>query len=273
MDIKPAISRITIYPVKSLEGIELQKAQIANGGCLLHDREYAIKDINNKYVNGKKNALVHLLRMRINLEQRIIFFKHELESEWHEFSLENKQQEIDEYLSSFFGKPVKLYKNSEGRFLDVPDISGMTLLSTASLQAVSGWFNNIDIDETRARFRATLEISNVPAFWEDRLFCSEVEAVEFKIGDVTVLGMSPRARCIVPTRHPQTGDTTQGFQKSFAQNRKETIPLWSSLTVYNHAYYLSVDCLLPASESGKWINTGDEIKITGKTKRPLYQFY
>ncbi len=264
MEIKPVISCITIYPVKSLEGIDLQKVQIGNGGCLLHDREYAIKDLNNKYVNGKKNALVHLLRMQIDLAQNKISFRHETETNWHQFSLEGEKGKIDEYLSLFFNIPVNLHKNTTGRFLDVPDESGVTVISSASIETVSGWFNQMEIEETRTRFRANIEISAVPAFWEDQLFYNDETAIEFTIGEVHVFGMAPRARCIVPTRHPQTGDVIRGFQKSFADHRTGSLPEWSNLENYSHSYYLSVDCYLPPTEVGKWICVGDELKIIGK---------
>ncbi len=270
MEQAPFIEKITIYPVKSLDGISLQQARVGNGGCLQHDREYAIKDMDGKFVNGKKNALVHLLRMTINLENEIISFRHETETGWHQFHLQKHKRGIDEYLSSFFKMPVTLHKNSEGRFLDIPDISGVTILSTASLQTVAGWFNEMKIEETRERFRATLEIAAVPAFWEDRLFYDEETAIEFTIGDVHAFGMSPRARCVVPTRHPQTGEIIHGFQKSFADHRREALPSWSTLPLYNHAYHLSVDCLIASSETGKWIKTGDEITIVGKIKQPQY---
>lgn len=264
MEITPAISRITIYPIKSLDGLDLQKAQIGSGGCLLHDRAYAIKGLDLKYVNGKKNPLVHLLRMKIDLDRQVVFFRHQSESQWHEFSLTDQKIDIDKYLSVFFGMPVNLHKNTEGRFLDEPDISGMTILSTASLQEVSAWFGNMPVAETRKRFRATLEVSHVPAFWEDQLFNDESKAVAFTIGDVKVLGMGPRARCIVPTRHPDTGAMIHAFQKSFTQKRSESLPPWSALPNYNHNYYLSVDCMLPKSEVGKWIQVGDAIKIAAR---------
>jgi len=267
----PFIERITIYPVKSLDGVLLQQAQVGNGSCLQHDREYAIKTPDGKFVNGKKNAMVHLLRMKIDLENEIISFRHQNETGWQEFDLQKDNAAADGYLSSFFKMPVQLYKNSEGRFLDIPDISGVTVLSNASLQTVSGWFNVMNIEETRERFRATLEIAAVPAFWEDHLFFDEETAIEFTIGDVRVYGMSPRARCIVPTRHPQTGGIIYGFQKSFADHRKESLPAWSTLLNYNHGYHLSVDCHIPSSETGKWIKTGDEITIVGKTK--LHQYH
>ena len=264
MEINPVIKCITIYPVKSLDGIELPKAKIGTGGCLEHDREYAIINSNGKYVNGKSNALVHLLRSKIDFEKELISFRHETAITWQQFHLQNDKALIDEFLSAFFNMPVALHKNTGGKFLDIPVKSGMTILSTASLQTVGGWFNDMPLKETRKRFRATLEIANVPAFWEDRLFYQERTVVEFKIGEAILYGMSPRARCVVPTRHPQTGEVIHAFQKTFAKQRIENLPGWSVLDDYGHGYYLSVDCYIPLTEFGKWIEVGDEVKIIGK---------
>ena len=263
MEINPVVDRITIYPVKSLDGILVQKAQIGNGGSLIHDREYAIIDSNGKYVNGKSNERVHLLRSQINFESEVISLKHENETNWNHFHLQNDKATLDEYLSTFFEMPVELYKNTLGEFLDIPVQSGVTVLSTASLNTVGSWFNNMDIEETRKRCRATIELTAVPAFWEDKLFLEEGKAIEFKIGDIILQGISPRARCIVPTRHPETGEAIHGFQKTFAKQRTANLPPWSTLDDYNHGYYLSVDCYIPPSEFRKWIAVGDEVLITG----------
>lgn len=264
MEQAPSIERICIYPVKSLDGTWLQKAQIGPGGSLLHDREYAIIDGDGKFVNGKKNPLVHLLRMQMDLEDNTISFRHQYQTQWHSFHLQNDKDAIDLYLSSFFNKQVTLKQNTEGGFLDVPVRSSMTLLSTASLQTVAGWFDNLPLEQTRQRFRATLELGNVPAFWEDRLFTTQGKAIEFTIGDVKVLGMSPRARCVVPTRNPKTGDGIHAFQKTFADRRLQNLPAWSVLENYGHTYYLSVDCMIPLTETGKWISIADEVRLTGK---------
>jgi uncharacterized protein YcbX len=128
---------------------------------------------------------------------------------------------------------------------------------------VADWFN-LNLDEIRKRFRATIEIENVPAFWEDRLFKKPGIGIEFKIGDVTLYGMSPRARCVVPTRHPVTGEVTHAFAKSFTRHRAVSLPDWSTLSDYEHHYYLSVDCYIPATEMGKFIETGMEINIIGE---------
>lgn len=270
MEIKPVVDRITIYPVKSLDGVLLQKAQIGNGGSLLHDREYAIIDSNGKFVNGKSNAQAHLLRCKIDFENEVISFRHQGETSWANFHLQKNKTDIIEFLSSFFKMPVALYKNTEGEFLDIPVQSGVTVLSTASLQTVGDWFGNMDIEETRKRFRATIELTGVPVFWEDKLFLEKRMAIEFKINDVTLLGVSPRARCVVPTRHPETGEVIHGFPKLFANERKANLPGWSTLEDYDHGYYLSVDCYIPPSEFGKWISVGDEVKISGKKTLPTF---
>ncbi|MBK6772560.1 MAG: hypothetical protein IPG78_10635 [Ignavibacteria bacterium] len=70
----------------------------------------------------------------------------------------------------------------------------------------------MDLEEARKRFRATVEIDGVPAFWEDHLFSNEGKRIEFKIGDVTLFGISPRARCVVPTRNPETGEVIHAFR-------------------------------------------------------------
>lgn len=266
MQTKPVVGSIAIYPVKSLDGISLQKAQIGNGDCLIHDREYAIVDSNGKFVNGKSNAAVHLLRSAVDFESETISFRHEFADTWNNFHLQKDKSAIDEFLSTFFKMPVTLVRNTEGEFLDIPVQSGVTVLSNASLQTVGGWFNNMDIEETRKRFRATIEITGVSAFWEDKLFLEEGTCIEFKIGEVILYGISPRARCVVTTRHPQTGEVLHGFPKIFSQQRNKTLPQWSTLQDYGHAYYLSADCYIPPTEFAKWISIGNEVKIIGKKR-------
>ena len=261
MQTKPVVENITIYPVKSLDGMSLQKAQIGNGGCLMHDREYAIVDSNGKFVKGKNSDLVYLLRSEIHFENGIISFRHESENQWNSFHVEKDKPAINEFLSAFFKMPVTLARNTEGEFMDIPVQSGVTVLSNASLKTVSTWFNDMNMEETRKRFRATIEITGAPAFWEDKLFLEAGTAIEFKIADVTLYGISPRARCVVPTRHPQTGEIFHGFPKVFAKQRMANLPKWSTLENYGHAYYLSVDCYIPPTEFGKWIATGNELTI------------
>ena len=264
MKIEPIVSRITIYPVKSLDGVSLQKAMITKGGCLLHDREYAISDEEGNFIIGKTNPLVYTLRSLVDFVNESISFRKQGETTWNQFHLEKEKSAIQSYLAKYFGVPILFHKNSMGRFMDIPDISGVTVLSTSSLKSVSEWYNNLNLDETRKRFRATIEIEGVPAFWEDYLFSKVGRGIEFKIGDVTMFGMSPRARCVVPTHNPETGEVIHAFPKSFTRHRAASLPEWSTLNEYGHHYFLTVNCYIPATEIGKFIKYGDKVVIIGE---------
>jgi uncharacterized protein YcbX len=261
----PVVSRIDIYPVKSLDGISLQEAQIAEGGCLDHDREYALFDSSGNFINGKANPLVHLLRSKVDFESEMISLRHQQDNTWKHFHLQKEKAAMESWLSDFFSEPVVMHQNKTGRFLDIPDIAGLTVLSAASLQSVSEWYQ-MDLSEIRKRFRATIEMKNVLPFWEDHLFSTEGKGVEFSIGDVKVIGLTPRERCVVPTRNAKTGEVTHAFPKIFSRHRSKNLPADSLLESYGHYYYLTVNCYVPATETGKWIRTGDEIKITGEKK-------
>ncbi len=265
----PLVSKITIFPIKSLDGVSLQKAMISAGGCLVHDREYAIFNKLGKFVNGKSTPLVHSLRSEFDLDNNIVAFRRNEETVWKKFDLLNENNKIASYLSDHFKIPVTFLQNSTGRFLDIPDISGITVLSTASLDVVSNWFDDLSVEESRKRFRATIELEGVEAFWEDHLFTSDGKSIEFLIGDVTVFGISPRARCVVPTRNTISGEVTKAFPKTFAKQRAAALPEFSLLEEYGHNYYLSVDCYIPDSETGKYINTGDAVKIIGEKESPF----
>lgn len=261
---EPVLGRITIYPVKSLDGMVLQKAMIGEGGCLLHDREFALSDEEGNFIIGKSNPLVHKLRSIVNFETGIISLRHQEEIKWNQFHLEKENIALNSYLSDFFSTPVILQQNNAGRFMDIPDIAGVTVLSASSLQSVAAWYPGMTLEETRQRFRATMEIENVHPFWEDHLFSKEGTGIEFQVGEVTIYGMSPRARCVVPTRNPETGETIHAFPKIFAKHRYESLPSWSQLKEYGHNYHLSVNCYVPPSEKGKWVQTGDPVKIIGE---------
>jgi uncharacterized protein len=264
MDIKPLLSRITIFPVKSLDGMDLQQAEIAIGGCLKHDRSFAIFDQAGRKVNGKSNPLVHTLRSRFDPDLGLLSFQSGECPDWQSFYWDEQASLLDEYLSGHFGLAVHMVHEPTGRLLDIPDISGATVLSTSSLEEVSSWMDGMDIAETRRRFRATLEISGVPAFWEDMLFARVGVGVVFNLGDVSLIGMSPRARCVVPTRDTHTGQVAHGFAKRFSERRADRLPGWSNLEEFGHFYHLSVDCALPDSEVGKTLRVGDALTIIGE---------
>ncbi len=69
---RAALARIAIFPIKSLNGIELTHTAISAGGALKHDREYAIVDGQGRFVNGKRHPLIHQLRAKFDLDQSTV---------------------------------------------------------------------------------------------------------------------------------------------------------------------------------------------------------
>ena len=257
----PFIARITLYPIKSLEGMVVTQAKVSPGGTLAYDREFALLGPDGKFVNGKGNAKVHRLRSVFDRETRTVALS--IEGSRQSFHVEEDRAELEAWLSGFFGFPVRLVCNTLTGFPDDREAFGPTIISTATLAEVSSWFPGIDPDNLRLRLRANIEIGGVPAFWEDRLFNEPGTVVEFEVGAVRFAGVNPCQRCVVPSRDPFTGETYSGFQKTFANRRQETLPPWAARSRFNHYYRLSVNTRLSPSQVGKVISIGDEIKVIG----------
>ena len=58
------LSKILIFPVKSLDPIALDEVEISEGGALKGDREFAMFDKSGKYINAKRYPKIHLIRAR-----------------------------------------------------------------------------------------------------------------------------------------------------------------------------------------------------------------
>lgn len=122
---------------------------------------------------------------------------------------------------------------------------------------------SLALENVRERFRATLEISGVPAFWEDQLFSeNERNVVRFTIGEVHFEGSNPCARCPVPPRDPRTGEILEGFQKRFTQLREATLPPWSPRSRFDHFYRLSTNTRVPSTESNKLLRLHDPLHLS-----------
>jgi len=257
----PYVGKILLYPIKSLDGIEVDEATILDRGALQYDREFAFVDTQNRFVNGKRHAKIHLLRANFSLEQRLIRIKFPGKNSEQVFHLDRERPEIAAAFSDFLGFPVQLQQNTVMGFPDDTDSPGATIISTATLTEVASWFSGISVDEMRRRMRANIEIDGVPAFWEDGLFAASGETVAFKVGDVQFLAINPCQRCVVPTRDSYSGEVYPNFQKIFGQKRQATLPMWVNTAQFNHFYRLAVNTRVPVAEAGKIIQLGNNIDI------------
>jgi uncharacterized protein YcbX len=189
----PTLDRISIYPVKSLDGVAVEAARVLPSGALEHDRRWQLVDMESRVVNAKRSPLFHAIRAEFDLAgqgsdvprlgSNVIHLAVDPEAvraraipgiarlaglEPASFPLVPGPDGPCGWLSEALGVDVLLLERAEGGFPDDRDAPGPTVISTATLAEVARWFR-LDVEEARRRFRANLEIGGCDAFWEDAL--------------------------------------------------------------------------------------------------------
>ncbi|WP_428308837.1 MOSC domain-containing protein [Lacipirellula sp.] len=257
----PRLSRITIYPIKSLDGYEADAAELMPTGPIVGDRRWAIVDPMRQFVNGKRTPAIHPIRAAFEQNGAIVTLHHpNLESLSCE--LPNDVDRAGEWLSEAIGRKCLLIENQAIGFPDDADASGPTLVSVSSLERVAAWFG-LELDEVRRRFRANLEIDAAEPFWEDRLVATDTGPTQFTLGDVLFRGRTPCQRCAVPSRDSLTGEITSGFAKAFSAHRQAELPAWAPVDAFNHFYRLTLNTSLAPTHAGAMaIRLGDELRVT-----------
>ena len=200
----PYLSGITIYPVKSLDGLRLAEATVLPCGALLNDRRWRLIDTEGRVVNAKRTDRFHSIRAEFEgmdedstrLSQSAsghfvtLWIGHELDEmsgnsqSVETFPLIPGSEGPCEWLSDALREHVFLEERVEGGFPDDRDAAGPTVISTETLSEVARWFGWDDA-EAKRRFRMNLELTaeskevssderenselTYEAFWEDRL--------------------------------------------------------------------------------------------------------
>jgi uncharacterized protein YcbX len=250
------LDRITIYPIKSLDGVDVPAARVLGSGSLENDRRFAIVDKSGKFVNGKRTAAIHAIRAEYDLAAMRVRL-----GGVDEFSLRDEQAEIAAWLSQALQLDCEIVENTIVGFPDDVDAPGPTLISTPTLAAVTEWFPGLTLDEARRRFRANLEITADAPFWEDQLVASAGEEPSFRIGAAQFCGVNPCQRCAVPARDALTGEVTAGFQKTFASARQQHLPPWAPRERFNHFYRLAVNTRLAPGQSPRQLRVGETVTL------------
>jgi uncharacterized protein YcbX len=254
----PTLDLITLYPVKSLDGVNVTEARVLPSGGLENDRRWRLVDMEGRVVNAKRTPLFHAIRAEFALEERLVTLwvdpaaiaaaaipgvERLKDLGRDSFHLVPGSEGPCDWLSEALGVGVLLQERADGGFPDDRDAPGPTLVSTASLAEVARWFG-FDLAEARRRFRANLEIGGCDTFWEDTL-ASPAPAVappslldlppdlpadpyadlpppeprEFSIGEARFRATNVCKRCVVPSRDGRTGAVTAHFRDAFEARR------------------------------------------------------
>ncbi len=259
----PKLRRITVYPIKSLDGHDLSESTVLPNGALADDRRYALVDGWGKYINGKTCPAIHGIRATFSEDVQNVTLS--CEGQQKSFAMAAEQAGLAAWCGEVLGMKCRLIENAAGGYPDDCDSPGPTLISTASLETVTSWFEGLDLAEARRRFRFNLELADAPAFWEDGLVPEQHQVRRFRLGDLVWQGHGICMRCVVPTRDSNDGAVTASFARDFTRHREETLPSWSPVGRFDHFYRLGVNTRLDsdvnAEDTGNVLRVGDSIEL------------
>lgn len=253
----PRIERLGVYPVKGLDGVDLEESRLLPGGTLQYDREFALFDGSGEVLNGKRTDRVHDLDTDFDPATRTLGVEPPA-GERRSFGLEADTEEAAEWLSEFFGVALSLERDTDLGYVDRRSM-GPSVISTATLEEVASWFEGMTVEGARRRLRANVEVSGVGPFWEDR-FVGE-DAPAFEAGGVRFEGVTPCGRCVVPARDPDTGEPLPDFRERFVEKREETFPPWADEDIFDHFYTLMLIASVPEADRGVTVAVGDPVTV------------
>src|SRR6266478_8451997 len=217
------LAKIRLHPIKGLDPVSVPEARIGANGGLDLDRVWVLFSVNGAWINGKRTTAIHHIRAKYDPGVSMVTLMVSGDAAKNNklsptsFAFPSDYERAASWFSEYFEQTVIVRHVPEG----IPDdglATGPTIVSTASLRSVCDLFPGVEVNEARERFRTTLEIDGVPAFWEDQLFSKEENyPVRFKIGEVAFEGSNPCVRCPVPPRNPAPAKISSASRKSSAK--------------------------------------------------------
>jgi len=254
------LSRLTLFPIKSLDGWWPAAAAVLPSGALAGDRAWALRTADGVLLNAKRSARLHTLRATFREAGRRVALAAPGVPPG-EFLLDADTAALAGWLTAALGEPVSLDHDPFRGFPDDLEAPGPTLVSTATLAAVAEWFG-LGLDEARRRFRTNLEVGGVPAFWEDALAGeSPAAGARLRIGGAVWRAANVCQRCAVPARDSRGGEAQAGFQREFMRRREAALPAGAPRARFNHFYRLTLNLAPVTIAAGAVVRVGDAVEV------------
>lgn len=234
------VTGLFIYPIKSLQGIELREAEVLERG-FKHDRRWIIVDAENNQITQRTHP--HLSQIKIRIESDNIVASHngfaDLEipltisqdpkinvTVWNEQQVE--ALEADSVINSWISKVAK----SECRLAFMPEdgkraINPERARNNENVSFADGYPYLIVSEESLEdlnsrmektlpmhRFRPNIVVAGEKPYGEDGW-------KDFKIGTVDFYGTNACKRCVFTTINQETGEKGVEPLKTLATYRRE----------------------------------------------------
>jgi uncharacterized protein YcbX len=233
------VSRLFIYPIKSLGGIELAQARVTDRG-FEHDRRWMLVDNRNRFISQREHAPMALLR--VSIEPDGLLVKHAVLG--HEILIPFKPETnikgqfivwddtctgqyvsaaADEWFSDILNIECRLVYMpddshravdekyaQQGKLTSFSDAFPFLLLGQASMDDLN---DRLELKLPISRFRPNIVFTGGYAFAEDTM-------AHFKIGHIHFNGSKLCARCNIPTIDQDTAIAAKEPTRTLARYRK-----------------------------------------------------
>jgi uncharacterized protein len=233
------ISKLFIYPVKSLGSIELQNAQITDRG-LEQDRRWLLVDENNQFLTQRTFPGLALLKTTIIEDKLIVFVKNREEDSltldilptlgekiqvdiWDDHCEANHiSSTADDWFSKKLKRKVKLVympdssiRNVDEKYALHNDITSFSdgypilMIGQSSLDDLN---SRLDVPVPINRFRPNIVFTGGVPYQED-------EMKHFKINTLHFYGVKPCGRCVITTIDQETAIAGKEPLKTLSEYR------------------------------------------------------
>ena len=226
------ISALTIYPIKALAGIELQRAVVTRHG-LQHDRRFMLTDPSGKFMTQRANPELTAFSVQLNGSHLVVthpaagsieFPANPREGHsskatvWDDtVDVTPVSKDVDTFFSDAIGSSVRLVGMPEssirqvdqayGREQDVVSFADgypILVLGSASIEELNARIASRGNDPVPVnRFRPNILISGAAPWEEDTGTAMHFPALPFP--RVSIRLVKPCARCLVIRTDQQTG--------------------------------------------------------------------
>lgn len=236
------ISGLNVYPIKSLGGIALKKAELTNTG-FAYDRYWMLVDENGKFITQREVPDLARFKLRFSSKGLIVEYeesgievpfvqKHNdkrlisVEIWKEELVAQKEEAEVNDWFSQRIGRKVFLvrFSSKENRYvkrhpeaqINFPDGGQYLLLGESSLDNLNKQLDEvISID----RFRANIIFKGGGAHLED-----EWESIE--IGSCLFEVTKSCARCKIITINQKTGEVGKEPLQTLSKYRLFENKIW-----------------------------------------------
>jgi len=233
------VSHLYIYPVKSLQGVEVAEAEVLEKG-FRYDRRWMIVDAENTLVTQRTHTQLCQIKLELD-EQFISLTYHNLPELTIPISLDSgnqatvtvwkddveaieADQQINDWISKVANMQCKLVympeksaritnpeKSRNGENVSFADEFPYLIIGQASLDDLN---SRLEVQLPMHRFRPNIVVQGSVPYAEDHW-------IDFKIGSTKFYGVGSCRRCVFTTIDQETGEKGSEPLKTLATYRKQ----------------------------------------------------